>query len=115
MKLKSSIGNQRHTQWMLNRDGWYDVFDCFMCEGEIPEKDRKTLTTRILGELQLVFVCDTCKNQVPQHYLWKKIEEIEHIFFLKRLARPLYGWKEYWEEYYQQKRREAGNVETGVE
>ena len=97
------------------KDGWYDVHDCFMCEKEMKPDDRKTLTARILGELQLLGVCDDCKNNVPAFHLWKKIEEVEHIFFLKRLSNPLYGWEQYWSDFYQKKLREAGNVETGVE
>lgn len=61
---------------------------------------RKIITVRILGELQWVGVCGIFLEQHPNHELWKKIEEVEHIFFLKRLSNPYYNWADYWNDVY---------------
>ncbi len=78
-------------------------FDCFACEREMSDEDRRFITLRILGEVQRVGICADCKYSVAARDMWKRVEEIEQYFFLKRLSNPFYGWEEYWEEHYAKK------------
>jgi hypothetical protein len=84
-------------------------FDCFACEREMPDEDRRFITLRILGEAQSVGICADCKYSVAARDLWKRVEEIEQYFFLKRLANPFYGWENYWDEHYAIKKKEQEN------